>query len=87
MRRELMQALVGALRFDEPDTDGLRGLRDADWLELLGYLDREHMTLALAGRCRQLLPDWVRERTDRDIAGNMGRLQRRRAAYRDGGSG
>src|SRR5581483_3919011 len=49
----------------------------------LGYLDREHMTLALAGRCRHLLPEWVRERTDRDNAGNMGRLQRRRAAYRD----
>ena len=73
-------ALIGSLRFDEPDTEPLRALDDADWNALLGFTDRTHMTLTLARR-RELLPAWVRQRIDRNVRDNIERTRRTQAAY------
>src|SRR5260370_36643020 len=76
-----MRALAASLRLDRPGTEGLRTLDDADWRSLLALSDRMHVTLALASRHRDIVPDWVRERLDRNIAGNARGLERGRKAY------
>ena len=79
--RHLLRALVSALRFDRPDTEGLRALNEAEWKSLLDFTDRSHVTLALASRHRDIVPEWVRERFDRNIAGTAQRLRNNRHAY------
>jgi MFS family permease len=81
MYMHTIQALVAALRFDRPDTQALQALDDSDWRSLLEYTDRMHVTLALASRHRDVVPQWVRERLDRNIAGNAACLERDRTAY------
>src|SRR5260370_30969781 len=76
-----MRALAASLRLDRPGTEGLRTLDDADWRSLLAISDRMRVTLALASRRRDIVPEWVRERLDRNIAGNARCLERNREAY------
>lgn len=75
--------LTRALRFDRPDAHALRALDDAGWNHLLDAADRTHMTLALATRLHDALPGWVRERVERDLAGNNERLRRTASAYEE----
>jgi MFS family permease len=76
-----MGALVASLRLDGSSTEGLQSLDDADWRSLLELSDRMHVTLAVASRHRDIVPEWVRERLDRNIAGNAKCLERDREAY------
>jgi predicted MFS family arabinose efflux permease len=80
IRRSILRALIHSLRFDNPDTQQLSALDDADWHSLLSFTDRTHMTLTLA-RHRDVLPEWVRERIDHNIAGNAERARRIQTAY------
>src|SRR5207247_1572611 len=79
--RRIIGALVASLRFDRPDTKALQALDDLEWRSLLEYTDRMHVTLALASRHRDVVPEWVRERLDRNIADNAACLERDRKAY------
>src|SRR5437763_11769365 len=83
MPREAIRALIRSLRFDNPNTRDLCALSDADWKSLLDYTDRAHISLALAARHRDIVPQWVRERLDRNMAGNAERRRRIQAAYED----
>ncbi|MGA3190002.1 MAG: nucleotidyltransferase family protein, partial [Bryobacteraceae bacterium] len=74
---------MSALQFSSPDFEPLRQLTGQEWKRALQFCDRAQLTLPLALRCREHLPDDVRERTDRNLAGNAERWQRIRAAYRE----
>src|SRR5258708_7451403 len=80
-QHHIMRALAASLRLDRPGTEGLRTLDDADWRSLLAISDRMHVTLSLASRHRDIVPEWVRERLDRNIAGNAKCLERNRNAF------
>src|SRR5437763_12558222 len=81
MPRHAIRALIRALRFDNPDTEPLCALSEADWNALLEFTDTAHITLALAMRHREILPQPIRERLDRNLAGNAERTRRIQAAY------
>ena len=72
-------ALFAALRFSAPAPDLLRQLSDAQWNSALYFADRSSLTLFLGVTCREYLPDWVRERIHRNLAGNTERVGRMRA--------
>ncbi|HVP45018.1 MAG TPA: hypothetical protein VMT32_00495, partial [Bryobacteraceae bacterium] len=73
-------AVLAALRFSSPAPERLRQLSDSDWKAALEFTDRGSLTLFLGAMCRDSLPAWVRERIDRNIAGNTERVGRLRAA-------
>ncbi|MGO9009972.1 MAG: MFS transporter [Bryobacteraceae bacterium] len=75
-------AALAALHLAEPELGAVRLLTDRDWRRALDYCDRSHLTLALHRAARDAMPDWVRERTDRNAAQNQQRLRRTEAAYR-----
>jgi MFS family permease len=60
----------------------MRRLTDRDWRRALDYCDRSHLTLALRRAAREAMPDWVRERTDRNAVQQQERLRRTEEAYR-----
>jgi len=73
-------AVLAALRFS-PSTPGLlHGLSDAEWKTALAFADRSGLTLLFGIPHRDSLPQWVRERIDRDLANNTERTGRLRAA-------
>jgi hypothetical protein len=76
-----MQAPLAALGFSSPDGEPLSRLTASQWKRALSFCDRSQLTLPLALRCRDRLPDEVRARTDRNLAGNAERWQRIREAY------
>ena len=61
----------------------LAQLTEEDWKRTLRFCDRAQLTLPLALRYRLCLPDQVRARTDRNLAGNAERWQRVQSAYRE----
>jgi len=73
---------LAALHLAEPELCAIRRLSDRDWRRALDYCDRSHLTLALRRAARDAMPDWVRERTDRNAAQNQQRLHRTEEAYR-----
>jgi MFS family permease len=75
-------AVLSALHLSEPESTGLRRLTDRGWRKALNYCDRSHLTLALRRAARDAMPDWVRERTERDAAQNRERLRRTEEVYR-----
>ena len=75
-------AALAALHLGEPEMSALRALKDHDWRRALDYCDRSHLTLSLRRAARVAMPDWVRERTDRNAAQNQERLRRTRETYR-----
>ena len=75
-------AALAALHLAEPELSGIRHLSDRDWRRALDYCDRSHLTLALHSAARGAMPEWVRERTDRNAAQNQQRLRRTEKAYR-----
>ncbi len=72
-------AVLAALRFSSPAPEILYTLSDAEWKTALAFTDRSALTLILGARCREYLPAWVRERIDRNLAGNTERVGRLRA--------
>jgi predicted MFS family arabinose efflux permease len=69
------------LRFHGSDALRLRDLPDARWNKLLDATDRAHLTLALGIRCREALPERVRERIGRNLGDNAVRLERTSSTY------
>lgn len=72
-----------ALRLSSPDAAPLAKLTEKEWKRALLFCDRAQLTLPLALRCRDRMPDEVRARTDRNLAGNAERWRRIQAAYRE----
>ena len=70
-----------ALSFDSPAENPFEGFHDDDWQQLLTYCDYMKVTLVIANLQRDHLPDWVRDRTDRDLANNLERHRTQWAAW------
>jgi hypothetical protein len=75
-------AILRALHFKHPDTTGLQTLRDEQWKAALDFCDRARLTLVLRDRARDAMPEWVRERTDRNAAKNRQRTGHLLNVYR-----
>src|ERR1700681_1731555 len=73
-------AVLSALRFSGDSRQQLKTLSDAEWNRALAFTDPAGLTLFLGATCREQLPEWVRARIDRNLAGNTARLGRMRAA-------
>ena len=67
----------------QPQPLDLTRLSDAEWRVALEYCDRGRLTLALREAARDAMPEWVRERVDRNAHGYARRLARIEALYRD----
>jgi hypothetical protein len=78
-----MRAPLAALQFSSPDCGLLAQLTEQEWRSTLRFCDRAQLTLPLALYQRDRLPDEIRARTDRNLAGNTERWQRVQDAYRD----
>ncbi len=76
-------AVLKALSFERRSTRDLEAIPASAWPALLDALDRSHLTLALGTRCRDSLPDFVRERIDRNLAANAVRHARLVEAQRE----
>jgi MFS family permease len=74
---------LAALHLSEPCTDGLMLLDDGQWRKSLAFCDRSRLTLALHEKAREVMPDWVRERTDENASNNWQRLTRTETTYRE----
>jgi MFS family permease len=75
-------AVLAALHLAEPELTAIRRLTERDWRRALDYCDRSHLSLALRAAARDAMPNWVRERTDRNAIQNIERLRRTESAYR-----
>ena len=75
--------MLAALHLAEPRAEALGRLSDGQWREALDFCDRSRLTLFLRSRFRDKLPPEVRERTDRNAAGNVARLEQIEARYRE----
>ncbi|HTB14873.1 MAG TPA: nucleotidyltransferase family protein [Bryobacteraceae bacterium] len=71
-----------ALQFSSPDCRLLAQLTESDWPRVLRFSDRAQLTLPLALQQRDCLPQDVRARTDRNLAGNAERWERVQVAFR-----
>ena len=69
-------AVLQALRFHNRSVQGLETIPESAWPALLKATDSSHLTLALGVRCRESLPESVRSRIDRNLAGNAARHDR-----------
>lgn len=76
-------AVVRSLSFSGNDADGLQGLSNATWRNLLSLTDRAQLTLPLGLRQSGQLPEWVRGRIDLDLAHNALRHERALQAYQE----
>ncbi len=63
-------AVLEALRMDGHFGEPLKTLSEADWRGALDFCDRSQLTLLLAHRSWSMLPCWVQERLDRNLAGH-----------------
>jgi len=73
--------VIRALRFDGDDRQALREIPEGSWPRLLRMTDEAQLTLPLALRCGDFLPEEVRMRVVGDLARNAERFQRTVAAY------
>jgi hypothetical protein len=71
-----LTAVLAALRFDEPSSAALGRLSDDEWRDCLHACDRGRLTLLLAERAADLMPESVAERVAPDILNNQRRLRR-----------
>jgi len=76
-----LEPVIRALRFHGSDAQRLSDLPDSRWNKLLEATDRANLTLALGIRCREALPEQVRQRIDRNLADNALRLERTLSIY------
>lgn len=75
-------ALYAALHRKAAVAD-LRSLTDQQWERLLRFSDLAHLTLPLARAHTVKLPDWVRERLDRNLLDNQDRFRLIKATYEE----
>ena len=78
-----MQAPIEAVRFRSPDYREAERLTREEWKKSITFCDRTQLTLPLALRARDHLPEEVRARFDRNLSDNAERWQRIQAAYRE----
>jgi MFS family permease len=78
-----LEPVIRALRFHGRDARRLRELPDSAWDKILELTDDMHLTLALGVRCREMLPERVRRRIDRNLADNALRYAMASRVYRD----
>jgi hypothetical protein len=78
-----LPALLSALQFRRAHPEALQMLDESAWHELLEFCDLAHLTLALWRNCRDMdvLPDWVRERMQRNASDNARRFDNIKRAY------
>jgi MFS family permease len=76
-----VQALLSALLFHDAHYDRLQSLDESEWRELLEFCDLAHLTIPLLQNCRHVLPDWVRERIERNASDNAKRFERIKRIY------
>jgi predicted MFS family arabinose efflux permease len=74
-------AVFAALHLREPLQSALARLDDREWRQALDYSDRSRLTLVLRDAGREAMPEWVRERTDKNAAQNVLRLARIERTY------
>ena len=77
----IVEAILGALKFTNATPERLLTLSDSEWEELLLYADLSHVTFALAMQCPGFLPDWVRTRINRNLSDNRARVDLIRSEY------
>jgi hypothetical protein len=68
------------MRFSEIDSRDLEHLTDAEWKDLLTFCDASQATLLVGYLCRPFLPEWVRDRIDRNLSDNACRFERLKTA-------
>ncbi|HEV3332314.1 MAG TPA: MFS transporter [Bryobacteraceae bacterium] len=73
---------MDALHLREQRIEPLLQLSESDWRAVLDFCDRSRLTLPLRSRAREHMPEWVRERTDRDAEKNRERLRGIAEVYR-----
>ncbi len=73
--------VLRALRFDGDCREALREIPERSWPRLLRMTDEAQLTLPLALRCAEFLPQEVRTRVREDLARNSERFQRTLSAY------
>lgn len=76
-----IRTALGALRLREARPEALRSLNDAQWLQLLAFTDRMHLTLPFGDLCHDYLPEWVQTRIHRNLSDNTRRFDHIRAMY------
>ena len=59
----------------------MRALDESGWHELLEFCDFAHLTLLLWRNCADVLPDWVRERMERNASDNAKRFNNLKRIY------
>lgn len=74
-------SVFSALQFTDAHPEKLRGLSEAEWKDVLARWDLDRFTIPLRRGFGEFLPEWVRERIDRDIAGNTARFARIKKDY------
>ena len=87
-RRDLSQAripryaraVLEALSFDGAGNHLLRDLDGAEYLSLLSFCDKAHLALTLHHFHRDAMPDWVRERLERNLHDYAKRFARLKAS-------
>src|SRR5579884_3418011 len=72
----MIRAIADALRLDAREPPVI-----SDWDGLLDCADKTHVTLALAGRLRDIMPPAVRARVDQNAEDSRQRFDRLREAY------
>jgi MFS family permease len=76
-----VQALLSALQFRSAHPEALQSLDDPEWHELLQFCDLAHLTFPLGRTCRDVLPDWVRERIEQNASDNAKRFENIKHVY------
>ena len=74
-------AVLAALHFCAPAPKALAELSETEWRDVIGFTDRSGLTLILRSVARHYFPQWLRERTDRDLDKNRQRLRRTQGLY------
>ncbi len=72
--------VVRSLRFDRPDMTGMLD-PGVDWVAVLDFLDREHLTLAAGARWETRVPEAVAQRIRNNVVANSLRHERIRDTY------
>lgn len=76
-------AAMAALQFQDSEIEPLRRLTEDDWHELLEFGDLAHLTLPLLPVCKEVAPDWVVSRIERNFCDNSRRVERIKTAYQE----
>jgi len=77
-----LRKVIRSLDFQQDNRAELFAIHESEWPSLLQLTDRAHITLPLGIRCRDYLPQPVRDRIDGNLANNILRQNRLLDEYR-----